>query len=235
MYYYCILYQRDVLLVSWFKQFFIVWQLFEHLFKVFKHFNILCRTVCVVCVRSPSFPAFQRCLCHPNQLSGCRAIHVFVSVHTVCHYLATVRTLVQSVWTFQYICAGLFTLCVSCSPCLQLSSSASAVKICGLVAELFMFFDYIALWTCKDSISDFKACNHYSCCITTATYTGNTVLSYLVHLPSHSFTMQDVPPSCLSLFGNCLNTCSKCLNISIYLCQQRYKSYLILEYIRKNH
>ena len=76
----------------------------------------LCQTICIVCIRSSSLPAFQRCLCHPNWLSGCRVIHVVVSVQTVCHCLATVQTLVQSVQTFQYICAGLFALCVSSSP-----------------------------------------------------------------------------------------------------------------------
>ena len=94
---------------------------------------------------------------------------------------------------------------VSGAPCRQLSNNASAVQIGGLVAELFMFLDYIALWTCKDGISDSKPCNHYSCCITTATCTGNTVLLYPVHPPCHSFTMQYGPPSCLSLFGNCSN------------------------------
>ena len=69
MYYYCILYQCDVLLLSW---------------------------------------------------------H---TVQTVCHCLATVRTLVQSVRTFQYICAGLFVSWVSDpSPC-QLSNGAFSIQI----------------------------------------------------------------------------------------------------------
>ena len=270
----------------------------------------LCQTVCVMGVRSLSLPAFQQCLFHPNQLSGCRVIHVFVSVQTlvqsvqtfqyicaglfalcvsnpphfqlsngasviqigwvvaelfmslgymvlwtckggisgskacnhyslciptaiytgntilsrfvhlpchpfvmhfvsvqtVCHCLETVWTLVQSVQTFQYICARLFALCVSGLPWCQLSNGASAVQISGLVAELCMFLNYIVLWTCKCGISTSKACNHYSFCITTAIYIGNTVLSLLAHLPCHPFTMQYVSPSCLLLFGNCSNT-----------------------------
>ena len=150
-----------------------VWTLFKLVGTVFKHFSdwfkhcsnslslfgncsntcskclnisiYLCWTVCVMGVRSLSLPAFQWCLFHPNWLSGCEVIHVFVSVQTVCHCLATVRTLVQSVRTFQYICARLFALCVSDSPWHQPSNSASAIQICGLVAELFMFLDYIAL------------------------------------------------------------------------------------------
>ena len=100
---------------------------------------------------------------------------------------------------------GLFTLLVSGAPHFQLSNSASAVQISGVAAGLFMFLDCMALWTCKGDISDFKACNYYSFCLPTAIHTGNTVLAHLGHLPCHPFTMQYVPPSCLSLFGNCSN------------------------------
>ena len=112
----------------------------------------------------------------------------------------------NNVQTFQYICTGLFTLWGSDAPRRQPSNGASAVQIGGVAAELFVFLDCIALWTCKGGISDSKACNYYSFCIPTAIYTGNTVLAHLGHLPCHPFTMQYVPPSCLTLFGNCSNT-----------------------------
>ena len=40
-----------------------------------------------MCLRFPSFSAFQRCFCCPNQVSGCRVIHVFRLYGTVdlCH------------------------------------------------------------------------------------------------------------------------------------------------------
>ena len=40
-------------------------------------------TVRIVGVRCSSFPAFQQCLCHPNQWSGCWVIHVFRLYGTV--------------------------------------------------------------------------------------------------------------------------------------------------------
>ena len=95
---------------------------------------------------------------------------------------------------------------MSGAPHFQLSNGASAVQIGGVAAEVLVFLDCMVLWTCKGGISDFKACNYYSVCITTAIYAGNTVLAHLGHLPCHSFTMQYVPPSCLSLFGNCSNS-----------------------------
>ena len=88
-----------------FKQFVIVWQLFEHLFKVFEHFNIF----------------VPDCLCH-----GCQ---------------------------------------------IPLISSFPTVP----------FPSKLAKWL-------------------------------------HSYSCFCVCSNSLSLFGNCLNTCSKCSNISIYLC-----------------
>ena len=117
----------------------------------------------------------------------------------VCYCLATVQTL--SVRTH----ARLFALCVSDFPHFQLSNGAFAVQIRWVVAELVMFLDYMALWTCKGRVSDSKTCNYYSFGITTAVYTSNTVLLHPVHPPCHPFAMQYVSPSYLSLFGNCSN------------------------------
>ena len=109
---------------------------------------------------------------------------------------------------------GLFALLMSGAPYFQLSNGASAVQISGVAAELFMFLDCMALWTCKGDISDFKACNYYSFFLPTAIYTGNTVLAHLDHLPCHSFTMQYVPPLLFVIVWQLFEQCS---NISIYL------------------